>query len=234
MAVDRDGPKEGERTVQIEEAKVPGWQSVTIPGKSVEQDSYREGNGAKHKKKLADKPQAAGGGKVKFFNEAKGYGLIDGDGGDVSNAAQHLANQRSTQHDEFDSEDKLSERKGRNPQTGKEIKIPAKKMTLVVTDDEGVSDSAQKLAMVVGEPELPLSAREDKKKNGKDITVNWLMADYDGENTPIIKLTDKESGEEYFVHATGLIDEIRDEDDVSFELREGRKGMNAVDVRRTD
>lgn len=30
------------------------------------------------------------------------------------------------------------------------------------------------------------------------------------------------------------VDEIRDEDDVSFELREGRKGMNAVDVRRTD
>jgi CspA family cold shock protein len=47
-------------------------------------------------------------------------------------------------------------------------------------------------------------------------------------------IREKESGEEYFVHATGLIDEIRDDDDVSFELREGRKGMNAVDVRRTD
>ncbi len=47
-------------------------------------------------------------------------------------------------------------------------------------------------------------------------------------------IREKESGEEYFVHATGLIDEIRDEDDVSFELREGRKGMNAVDVRRVD
>lgn len=30
------------------------------------------------------------------------------------------------------------------------------------------------------------------------------------------------------------VDEIRDEDDVSFEMREGRKGMNAVDVHRTD
>jgi hypothetical protein len=29
---------------------------------------------------------------------------------------------------------------------------------------------------------------------------------------------DEESGEEYFVHATGLTDEIRDEDDVSFEM----------------
>lgn len=47
-------------------------------------------------------------------------------------------------------------------------------------------------------------------------------------------IRDNENGEEYFVHATGLIDEIRDDDDVTFDLREGRKGMNAVDVRRTD
>ncbi len=51
-----------------------------------------------------------------------------------------------------------SARKGRNPQTGKEIKIPAKKVTLVVTDDEGASDSAQQLGVSVeGEPELPLT-----------------------------------------------------------------------------
>ncbi|MEQ9266172.1 MAG: cold shock domain-containing protein [Balneolaceae bacterium] len=36
---------------------------------------------------------------------------------------------------------------------------------------------------------------------------------------------------EYFVHATGLIDEIREGDNVEFELIEGKKGMNAVDVK---
>lgn len=36
---------------------------------------------------------------------------------------------------------------------------------------------------------------------------------------------------EYFVHATGLIDEIREGDNVEFELQEGKKGMNAVDVK---
>lgn len=36
---------------------------------------------------------------------------------------------------------------------------------------------------------------------------------------------------EYFVHATGLIDEVREGDNVEFELQEGKKGMNAVDVR---
>ncbi|UTW61648.1 cold shock domain-containing protein [bacterium SCSIO 12741] len=39
---------------------------------------------------------------------------------------------------------------------------------------------------------------------------------------------------EYFVHTTGLIDQIRDKDKVEFELKEGRKGPNAVNVRVID
>lgn len=38
---------------------------------------------------------------------------------------------------------------------------------------------------------------------------------------------------EHFVHVSGLIDEIREGDTVEFELQEGKKGMNAVDVRVT-
>ncbi len=41
-----------------------------------------------------------------------------------------------------------------------------------------------------------------------------------------------DSNEEVFVHATGLIDEIKDEDKVSFEISEGKKGKNAVNVRK--
>lgn len=36
---------------------------------------------------------------------------------------------------------------------------------------------------------------------------------------------------EYFVHVSGLIDEIRENDQVSFDLQEGRKGLNAVNVK---
>jgi len=39
-----------------------------------------------------------------------------------------------------------------------------------------------------------------------------------------------ESGKDIFVHATGLIDEIRENDSVSFEVTEGKKGPNAVSV----
>ena len=43
----------------------------------------------------------------------------------------------------------------------------------------------------------------------------------------------KEEGseKEHFVHISGLIDEIREGDEVEFELQEGRKGMNAVNVK---
>jgi CspA family cold shock protein len=33
------------------------------------------------------------------------------------------------------------------------------------------------------------------------------------------------------VHVSGLIDEIREGDNVEFELKEGKKGMNAVNVK---
>ena len=44
-------------------------------------------------------------------------------------------------------------------------------------------------------------------------------------------IIDDESKTEYFVHVTGLIDEINEGDSVEFELQEGRKGLNAVNVK---
>ena len=44
-------------------------------------------------------------------------------------------------------------------------------------------------------------------------------------------IVDEESQTEYFVHVTGLIDEINESDVVEFELQEGKKGLNAVNVK---
>lgn len=44
-------------------------------------------------------------------------------------------------------------------------------------------------------------------------------------------ITDTSDDAEYFVHVSGLIDEVREDDDVTFELKEGRKGLNAVNVK---
>ena len=44
-------------------------------------------------------------------------------------------------------------------------------------------------------------------------------------------IIDEESKNEYFVHISGIIDEIKEGDAVEFELQEGRKGLNAVNVK---
>ncbi|NJB83506.1 cold-shock protein [Wenyingzhuangia aestuarii] len=43
-------------------------------------------------------------------------------------------------------------------------------------------------------------------------------------------ITDNETQQDYFVHISGLIDEVREGDEVTFDLKEGRKGLNAVEV----
>jgi CspA family cold shock protein len=44
-------------------------------------------------------------------------------------------------------------------------------------------------------------------------------------------IKDVETDTDYFVHVSGLIDEIKENDDVTFDLKEGKKGMNAVEVK---
>ena len=39
-----------------------------------------------------------------------------------------------------------------------------------------------------------------------------------------------ETGEEVFVHISGLKDEINKDDKVTFEIERGKKGLNAVNV----
>ena len=44
-------------------------------------------------------------------------------------------------------------------------------------------------------------------------------------------ISEEGSNEEHFVHVSGLIDEIREGDYVEFELKQGKKGLNAVSVK---
>ncbi len=40
-----------------------------------------------------------------------------------------------------------------------------------------------------------------------------------------------ENGQDIFVHVSGLIDEIRENDRVRFDVQNGKKGLNAVNVK---
>ena len=44
-------------------------------------------------------------------------------------------------------------------------------------------------------------------------------------------IKDSESVKEYFVHSTGLKDNIHENDEVAFDLKEGKKGLNAINVK---
>lgn len=44
-------------------------------------------------------------------------------------------------------------------------------------------------------------------------------------------IIDEETKKEHFVHISGLIDAVKDDEDVEFELEKGKRGMNAVNVK---
>ena len=44
-------------------------------------------------------------------------------------------------------------------------------------------------------------------------------------------ITEEGSGEDYFVHSTGLSRRIKEGDKVEFELKEGQRGMQAHNVK---
>jgi len=44
-------------------------------------------------------------------------------------------------------------------------------------------------------------------------------------------IIEDETEKEYFVHVSGLVDQIKEGDAVEFELTEGKKGLNAVSVK---
>ena len=46
-------------------------------------------------------------------------------------------------------------------------------------------------------------------------------------------ITPDDGSKDLFVHVSGLNDEIREGDKVSYDVEEGQKGLNAVDVKLT-
>ncbi len=63
------------------------------------------------------------------------------------------------------------------------------------------------------------------------ITMNKGTIKFFNETKGFGFITDAETNKEYFVHVSGLIDKVREKDVVTFELREGKKGLNAVNVK---
>lgn len=62
-------------------------------------------------------------------------------------------------------------------------------------------------------------------------TMNTGTVKFYNESKGFGFIVDNDTKEEIFVHATGLIDNIREGDVVTYSTQRGKKGMNAVDVK---
>lgn len=47
-------------------------------------------------------------------------------------------------------------------------------------------------------------------------------------------ITSSDSGEDIFVHNSGLLSDIREDDKVQYDTAQGRKGLNAINVELID
>ncbi|MGY6520983.1 MAG: cold-shock protein [Mongoliitalea sp.] len=45
-------------------------------------------------------------------------------------------------------------------------------------------------------------------------------------------IVDDESQSDVFVHATGLVDKVAQNDKVTYDVKDGKKGLNAVNVKK--
>lgn len=79
-------------------------------------------------------------------------------------------------------------------------------------------------SIVIGIPKKEEQEEEDPIRKGK-------VAFFDT-SKGFGFIMDSENQEKYFVHVSGLNDEIAENDKVSFELERGMKGMNAVRVNK--
>lgn len=90
-------------------------------------------------------------------------------------------------------------------------------------------DPSQKVEVEAESIEIGIPKKEDLPE--EDPVRNGKVSFFD-HSKGFGFIIDSESNEKYFVHVTGLIDEINENDKVSFELEKGMKGMNAVRVKQ--
>ncbi|MFK5957884.1 MAG: cold shock domain-containing protein [Lutibacter sp.] len=90
-------------------------------------------------------------------------------------------------------------------------------------------DPTKKIKVDASTIEIGVPKKEDREEEIKEKTGKVSFFDTSKGFGFII---DSISQEKHFVHVSGLIDEIKENDKVTFELERGLKGMNAVKVKK--
>lgn len=92
-------------------------------------------------------------------------------------------------------------------------------------------DPSMKVEIEAEDIVLGIPKKEDGDEEEFDPVRNGKVSFFDS-SKGFGFIIDSENNEKYFVHVSGLIDEIIENDKVSYELEKGMKGMNAVRVKK--
>lgn len=92
-------------------------------------------------------------------------------------------------------------------------------------------DPSLKVEIDASTIEIGIPRKEDSEIEEFDPVRNGKVSFFDT-SKGFGFIIDSENNEKYFTHVSGLIDEIAENDKVSYELEKGMKGMNAVRVRK--
>ena len=92
-------------------------------------------------------------------------------------------------------------------------------------------DPTKKIKVKAKNIEIGIPKMDDSERQAFDPIRKGKVAFFDSSKGYGF-ITDSENQEKYFCHVSGLIDEIIENDQVTFELEKGQKGMNAVRVKK--
>ena len=90
-------------------------------------------------------------------------------------------------------------------------------------------DPSMKVEVELDDIEISIPKKEDLEP--EDPTRNGKVSFFDS-SKGFGFIIDSENNEKYFVHLSGLLDPVEENDKVSFELEKGLKGLNAVRVKK--
>ncbi len=92
-------------------------------------------------------------------------------------------------------------------------------------------DPANKIEIDVESIEIGIPRKEDRDEEDTSVGKQGKVSFFDS-SKGFGFIIDNQTQDKYFVHVSGLIDEIQENDKVTFELERGLKGMNAVRVKK--
>ncbi len=92
-------------------------------------------------------------------------------------------------------------------------------------------DPSQKIEIEAEDIVLGIPKKEESDEEKFDPVRTGKVSFYDS-SKGFGFIIDSVDQEKYFTHVSGLIDEIAENDKVSFELEKGQRGMNAVRVKK--